>query len=506
MTNETLSADSEPTKPRMLIGVAWVLGFRIFDRIAGIASVMILARLLVPEHFGLVALGTSVAAFVELLGALSLDAVLIQKKDATRDDFDTAWTIQVAIGAVCASLLAIVSPFAADFFRQPALEQIIQVLAAAMLVDGFTNIRIIEFRKLMRFDKEFVFMATRRLLTTSVTIASAFILRNHWALVIGIASGKAIGVILGYAMRPYRPRFTLASKGELLHASWWLFFGNTVQFVRVRLSDFVLGRTSAPAVVGAFNLANEISTMVSTEVVAPVNRVALPEFSAIGNARGIADKFNQLTGQLAIFLIPMGVGLLACAKPLVAVFFGPNWSMAAEVLGILACAGLVAGLGSNIGVALLAVGRFKDNAMLQAVGAALLIPLLITGAALFSYRGAAFAMLIANAVLVCIAVVVLKRAIGYSISDFLSCLWRPLFAAIAMYAAVYPFVVHDEWFGGSARVLQLATIVGVGAPTYALVLLGMFVIRGRRDLPELTTLRLLTSVWNKLAGKLGLRN
>ena len=485
----------------MLAGVAWVLGFRVFDRIAGILSIMVLARLLVPTHFGLVALATSVAAFVELLAALSLDAVLIQKKDAVKDDYDTAWTIQVAIAALCALLLLLMAPLAAEFFRQPGLKGLIFVLAGAMLVDGFTNIRIVEFRKMMRFDREFMFMASRRLLTTAVTITSAFLLRNEWALVIGIASGKVFGVLLSYAMRPYVPRFTLASRNELLQASSWLFLGNAVQFVRMRLSDFVLGRAAGPTVVGAFNLANELSSIVSTELVAPINRVALPEFSSIGNVAGVVQRFNQLTGQIAIFLMPMGIGLMACAHPLVEVFFGRSWGMAAEVLGILACSGLVAGLGSNIGVAFLALGKFRQNTMLQATGAAILVPLLTFGAAAYSYVGAAFAMLAANAILVVVAVLTMRHYIGYRFRDFLHCLWRPAISAAVMYLAVRPIVQHREWFAGESVVLQLAAAVMAGAIVYLLTLLAIWVLRGRRDIPEQITLRMVGMVLNKVSAR-----
>lgn len=90
----------------LLGGVAWMLGFRVFDRIAGTISILVLARLLRPEHFGIVALASSVVAFVELLAALGLDTVLIQKRELERGHYDTAWTIQLAVATLCATLLA----------------------------------------------------------------------------------------------------------------------------------------------------------------------------------------------------------------------------------------------------------------------------------------------------------------------------------------------------------------------------------------------------------------
>src|SRR5689334_3660435 len=140
-----------------------MVGFRMLDRGAGVISMLILARLLLPEHFGIVALATSVLAFVELLGALGLDTILIQKRDLTRDHWNTAWTIQLMAATLCACILAVAATPATWFFHEPRLGPIVYMLALAMLIDGLQNIRIVEFRKEMRFDREFLYLSIRRL-------------------------------------------------------------------------------------------------------------------------------------------------------------------------------------------------------------------------------------------------------------------------------------------------------------------------------------------------------
>src|SRR5690349_11345593 len=107
-------ASSEP-RSGLFTNVAWMLGFRMFDRVAGIVSMLILARLLMPEHFGIVALASGVVGFIELLSSLGLDTILIQQRALTRDHYDTAWTIQVAIGTFCASLLVLGAASASTF-------------------------------------------------------------------------------------------------------------------------------------------------------------------------------------------------------------------------------------------------------------------------------------------------------------------------------------------------------------------------------------------------------
>src|SRR5258708_3471666 len=91
---------------RIAAGVAWMVVFKLLDRSIGIVSVVILARLLVPADFGLVAMATATIAVIELLSAFNFDMALIQRQEATRAHYDTAWTLNVAMAAGCALLVA----------------------------------------------------------------------------------------------------------------------------------------------------------------------------------------------------------------------------------------------------------------------------------------------------------------------------------------------------------------------------------------------------------------
>ena len=82
----------------MAVGAAWMVLFKFIDRCIEIVSTLILARLLLPENFGLIALANTVIAMLEILGAFGLETALVQRTDATRDDFDSVWTFNVIFG------------------------------------------------------------------------------------------------------------------------------------------------------------------------------------------------------------------------------------------------------------------------------------------------------------------------------------------------------------------------------------------------------------------------
>jgi lipopolysaccharide exporter len=479
----------------MLKSVAWTVGFRMLDRAAGVVSMLLLARMLLPEHFGIVALATSVLAFVELLGALGLDTILIQKKDPTREHFDTAWTIQLGIATICGAILAVAAIPASWFFKEPRVAPIIFMLAGATFVDGLQNIRIVEFRKQMRFDREFVYMAIRRLSGIAVTLTLAVILRNEWALAIGILSGKTIGVMVGYWMRPYVPRLTLVARGELLAKSWWLFLANLVQFVRARSSDILLGRVAGTAAVGAYSLGSEMATTVSSELVAPINRVALPEFSSIGTREGVLSRVDQVTGLVAVFLTPASFGLAACAGPVVEVFFGARWAATSQVLQILALSGWLSALGSNLGMALLALGHYTANAAVHAAGAAILVPLIILGAFVAGPEGVAVATLAANVLTVGIGIGTAHKLTGYSPLGFLRQCWRPTLAALSMYAIVKWVLMYTANLHGA---VHLVVAVATGTVLYPAALLLLWTMSGRPDSAERTAMTLAAKVLRRL--------
>ncbi len=495
-------ATGSPTPDKrqgMLTGVTWMMGFRLFDRTAGILSILVLARLLLPEHFGVVALATGVVAFIELLASLGLDTILIQKRDLTRAHYDTAWTIQLGIAVLCALLLCGAAIPASYFFREPRLEPIAYALALGLFLDGLVNIRIVDFRREMRFDKEFLFMATRRVVAVTMTVSSAFILRNEWALAIGIVSSRATGAVMSYVMRPVMPRLSLEMRRELLGHSSWLFLGNVVMFARQRAAEFMLGRISGTTSVGSYLLASDLANTLSQDLVSPINRVALPDMAAQDTPQGIAKRFDTLTGQLAIVLTPLCFGLSACSDLVIGLLFGPKWVASIEVLRILAIAGWVAGLASNVGVGFLSLGLYRTNAAIHAIGAATLLPLLVGGVLYDGARGAALAVLTANTVTVLASLVVSLRATDYGPRQFVLRVWRPVAASALMYGAIL-FVgreLPETW----PIVARLAVEVVAGGAAYLVALALLFGITRDRDAAERLTINLIGRLWRHLRKK-----
>jgi lipopolysaccharide exporter len=158
------------------IGATWMVAWRMVTRILGLASTLILARVLVPADFGLLAMATTFAAAVEAFSQLGLQDALVRHPRGEAL-MDTAFTLQVGRAILTSLLVALAAPAAAWWFEEPRLVPVLLILAVSSLVAGAENVGIVEFRREMRYDKQFILLSGPRLLQVAVTIPLALCCR-----------------------------------------------------------------------------------------------------------------------------------------------------------------------------------------------------------------------------------------------------------------------------------------------------------------------------------------
>ena len=174
-----MTSDINDILKRAVKGAGWTVFMRFAVRFVGIVSTLILARLLVPADFGLVALATMLVAMLEAMSEFNFAIYLIRQQSADRSHYDTAWTLSALRGIIIALLLAALAPFAVDFFHEPRLENIVYAIALVTVLSGFTNIGIVDFQKSLEFHKEFQLLVYTRLCSFITTITLALLFRGN---------------------------------------------------------------------------------------------------------------------------------------------------------------------------------------------------------------------------------------------------------------------------------------------------------------------------------------
>jgi len=440
------------------------------DRVLGLVSTLILARLLAPDDFGLIAMAMSFVALLDLLRAFGLDIVLIQHERPERVHYDTAWTMNVLVSAgVSATLIALAQPVA-SFFAEPELVWVMLALGLGPWLESFRNIGVVDFRRTLDFEREFRFLFYSRITRFLVTVPLAFMLRSHWALVCGMLAGRLADVAFSYGMSAYRPRPALTAWRELFGFSKWLLLNNLVQLLTQRSADFVIGRIAGARSLGLFNVSQEIALLPSSELAAPINRALLPGYARqAGDRDGLRRSLLDVVSMIALITLPTGAGLIATAHLIVPILLGSQWLDAIPLVPVLALFGLVNALGSNTGALFIAIGHPRFVFVVAVVQLVILVPGLLYGVGQTGAIGAAWAYVASALVVVPLSYGVLLQELGLGLHLLFARLWRPLVATGAMLLAVRLAPVGTratdptlELIGGLLGLVALGALVYVG--------------------------------------------
>ncbi len=345
-------------------GTILTVAMRWTDRLIGLVSTLILARLLVPEDFGIIAMASLFITLADVFFDLGVYVTLVQNKSPSQAHFDTAWTLGLLQAALAAVVLFLSAPCAAAYFHEPRVEDVIKVLGLGLLITGFDNIGVVNFQKEMRFGQDFIFMFTRRFSGFAVTIIAAWMLQSYWALAIGTVSGRLVGLVCSFLMHPMRPRLGLSKVREILGVSQWLMARTTGGYLESQLHRVVVGRRDDATVMGAYAMAGDISAMPSTELLMPINRVLFPAFVRVKeDPQELKRVFLIAQGVQTLIAMPASAGLALVAPEIIMLMLGEKWMMAVPFVQIFAVASLATAMLSSATYLMITLGHVKALAL-----------------------------------------------------------------------------------------------------------------------------------------------
>jgi len=440
-------------------GAVLTVSMRWTDRLIGFVSTLILARLLVPADFGVVAMASLVVGLVDVLLSLGVNVALIRNHNATPAHYNTAWTLRLAQSAIAATVVFVAAPAAALYFNDPRVIPVLRFMALGMLLVGLENIGIITFQKEMRFGLDFRFVFLKRIVGFLTTIIAAWLLRSYWALVIGTLAGRSFGVLLSYQMHPMRPRFSLEKLKEIFSVSQWMLVNSIASYVNRNLDKILVGRRANATIVGGYTLADEISAMPSTEVLAPLNRVLFPAFVAAKNDLAELKRLYLLAqGVQSLLGISAGVGLALVAHEAVMVLLGEKWLFVVPFVQVLALANVVDSITTSGRYVLLTMGKIRSAALVNW----LQVGLFATGALLVLPRADALQLASIRVIAVLaeffVSIWLLMRTLNnVGIPDIIRTVLRPLLATGAMALAVISMGSITHLVPVAALLLKIAT-------------------------------------------------
>ena len=474
-------------------GAVWLVLLSFSIKSISIVSTLIIARLLIPEDFGVYALSMSIFSFVELIRAFGFGMALIQNKNAERDHYDTAWTLHFVFSFVAALALYILSEPISHWVNEPRTLDVIKFLTWIFIFDAFTNIGVIDFQKNMLFNKEFVRQILIKLSGFVVTIPLVFILRSYWALLYGTLATTLVSVFLSYAMHPFRPKFSLKKSREMIHFSAWLQLNNVLRYADKNLENFIVSRFAGAGNVGLLAMSKEVSSLPNVELVESINRAAYPAFAKVsGESTGTRNAFLSVYSSIAAVSLPVGGGIAIIAPWLVPLLLGDKWVETVPLIQVLSMAYMLSALNSSASYIFLAAAMQNYNVYLTLLKLLFFVPIMLLLIPVYGAIGAAFSIFLTSRVMFPITAYVMAKFIGLSAKDLFDSVLRPVSAMLLMVKIVLVSASHIQGVGIERESpMGLLLLVTVGVLVYILTLTLLWLLQSKPEGPESNTLRVL---------------
>lgn len=314
---------------KVLKGGGWMVASRILTKAVGIVATIILARILTPEAFGLVAVGLISVNILKVFTEVGIKQALIKETSENTETFlNTAWTVELIRGLLIFILVFFAAPFIASFFNQPEAIDIIRVLALVPLLNGITNIKIIYLQKELEFNKQFIYELSPIFGSLFISIPLAFILENVWAIVFGTIASEVLRVGLSYYLIWFLPKFELNLEyfKQMFGFGKWIFVSTIVSYFAMELDTYFAAKFFDARLLGIYTLAFTISTKPIIEVGKALTKVLFPAFAKMNNnLERIRAAYLKSSTILYLILVPLSVGLFLVAESFVHIFLGEKW-------------------------------------------------------------------------------------------------------------------------------------------------------------------------------------
>lgn len=447
----------------------WLLISRITEQIFNFTRLIILARVLAPDDFGLMGVALLVMSVLETFSQTGFQTALIQKKNNTKSYLNTAWTVSILRGLILFVILYLAAPYAAIFFKAPQTKLIIQVIGLSLLLKGLTNIGPIYFHKELKFNKEFTYQFSGTFADFIVAVSAALIFKNAWALILGLLAGNLVRLIASYLVHPFRPRFSLefTKMKRLLNFGKWVSGSTLLLFLAVQGDDFFLGKVLGVTALGFYQMAFRFANLTSSEI-GLLSRITLPAYSKLQNN---IPKLNRAYLKVlrfdAFFTLPFTGGLLVLAPEFTQIFLGDKWLNIIPLLQILVISSLIRELTGTAGALFDAQARPDINFKTALIRASILIITIYPLTLLWGIIGTAIAVLLSVCGCIPIWLWTTARLIKIKAKDYTKVFLPPMIATGAM--SILIFILKT--FLGPAKLISFLFLIFLGILTFLVCIL-----------------------------------
>ena len=471
---------------RSLRGGAVTLASQAAKFLLGLVSMAILARMLTPEDFGLIAMGTVIIGFTTVFKDMGLSMATVQRPDVRHSQISTLFWLNFAISVAIAIITAAAAPALAWFYKDPRVTAVTVALASTIVIGGLTIQHQALLRRQMRFGALAFVEIASLVVGTLAAIASALVGFGYWSLVVLTVVREIAGAFAVWITCPWRPGRPVRSAGVRSLVSYGAHLSgfNILAYASRNVEKMLIGWYWGAGALGLYNNAYRILLLPIQQINTPLTNVAVPALSRIQTQ---PDRYRAYYRRGLLLTVTAGMPIVAflfvAADKAVLAFLGPQWLDAVAIFRALGPAAFVGTF--NVGTGWVFVSLGSTDRLLRWGWISSVITVLAYFIGLpWGTIGVALSLSVSLVVLRLPATLYCIRGTHLRLEDTMAPLWRPTVSSIA--AGALLFGVNKIFKPGVPLGLSLTFDFLFYLAFYALVWLGL--PGGRRSISEIVAI------------------
>lgn len=435
-------------------GGKWMTVSTIFQKIFNFVTFIVLARLLLPADFGIIAVVLLVAGLFDTLTTPGFERAITQRQGDISQYLNVVWTFNLLKSFLAFALIFLIAPFLAEFFKIPDYVWTIRLGGILVLITGLTNIGQLFFFKELDFKKVFLRDAGSQIAYFLTAVVWAFFNPTVLALLAGNIARYGVSAVMTYILHPYRPKLAWQFRRlkDLAGYSKWVMSQNILSYFNTITANSFVGHLLGPSDLGLFTKAQSVALTPISPVVQAVYRVSFPAYAKV---QGVLDKVRdgiKKTLDIVFFVSPPFLMVIFFeANRLVLILLGEKWLGIVGPLKIIAFAVILSALSTIFNPLFEGLGRPDINFKNDLLKVVVSFGLFYGAVSYYQIIGAAYAMLGISLISVLFCWYYLRSVVQIKFKEFLSSLVTVLAAAFIILLIAFPFydlikTVSDVYF------------------------------------------------------------
>jgi O-antigen/teichoic acid export membrane protein len=456
----------EISRKTVINSMLWKLLERISSQLVSFIISIVLARILMPSDYGIIAI---ILVFITLANVIidgGLNTALIQKKNADQKDFSTIFWFSGLLSIIIYAILFFIAPLIAKFYENEILVPVIRVLSVILFSNSFNAIQRAYVSKHMLFKKLFWVNSAATMVSGIIGILMAYGGYGVWALVgQSLVSSVLCCVLMWYSIK-WRPIlfFSIDRFNTLFDYGWKIFLTNFIIAIYGDIRSLIIGKLYQPAALAFFDRGKSLPSLLMNNVTASIETVLLPTFSEEQDNRLRVKQMMRRSVQVSyLFIAPLLIGLLIIAKPLILLLLTEKWLPAVPFLQIFCIVFFLMPV-QNINITgIKSLGYSNIILKLETIKKVIEIVILVLSF-MISVYAVAWGIVLYNLISIVLNLSPCKKLVDYGVTDQLKDVFPTLLAGILMGVIIYPL----SFFISNNILLLMAQII-MGTAIYYLL-------------------------------------